>query len=544
MFLSNARISVRLGIGFGLSMALTISLVALGLFQMSEMKTHMDAIVRNDMARISNVDAMHTAVLKTAIVVRNIALLSDDAAIAEEAQRLASLRAKYTAAEQQLHAVAHSPEALAILARIDAAKTQTNPLIEKVLALAKANKDSEAIQILLQTVRPAQLNWLAALEDLAKFQERHAAAFVAEAQAAYTKAWITMLSLTALAMALGALAAFLITRGITRPLTEAVRMAQLVATGDLTGQITVAAHDETGQLMQSLKHMNDSLTTVIRQVSAHAESVASAATQLAAASSQIAVGSQHQSEATSAMSAAVEEMTVSIDQVAENAKQAQIISTEAGDLSSQGAQEIHEVMDGVRKIGDSVGDSARVIRELEQKSNQISQVTKVIKEIADQTNLLALNAAIEAARAGEQGRGFAVVADEVRQLAERTTRATQEIATMVESIQSGTCSAVATMETAVTRAHDGARLADQAGVSVSSIKDGAVRVVGVVNDISLALKEQSAASNDIAKNVEKIAQMVEENSAAMQETASTAAQLERQSESLNEVVSRFKLQPN
>lgn len=193
----------------------------------------------------------------------------------------------------------------------------------------------------------------------------------------------------------------------------------------------------------------------------------------------------------------------------------------------------------MERISVSVRESADVIQDLGDQSAKISAIVNSIKEIADQTNLLALNAAIEAARAGETGRGFAVVADEVRKLAERTAKATDEITGMVAAIQHGTSRAVDTMQGGVVRVQEGVVLAGQAGASMDQIRAGASQVVAAVTDISSALREQGAASTDIARNVEQIAQMAEQNSAAVRETANTAHRLENLAQQLRAEVSHF-----
>jgi methyl-accepting chemotaxis protein len=195
----------------------------------------------------------------------------------------------------------------------------------------------------------------------------------------------------------------------------------------------------------------------------------------------------------------------------------------------------------MKRIAESVEQSAKLIEELGRQSDRISAIVNVIKDIADQTNLLALNAAIEAARAGESGRGFAVVADEVRKLAERTTKSTQDIASMIASIQSGTSQAVESMHSGVERVAGGVELAMRAGEAMERIKSGALRVVQSVDDISLALKEQSAASVEIAGNVEKIAQMAEENNAAVAGTTATARELERLAAGLQGEIRRYRV---
>jgi len=318
----------------------------------------------------------------------------------------------------------------------------------------------------------------------------------------------------------------------------AAEVAKKFAAGDLS--MTVATRPgDTGSMLAAMREMQAKLKEMIAEILAGADQVSSSATELAASSSQVAENSCQQSKSASSMAAAVKELTVSIAQVSENAREARTVSSHSGELSAQGSDVIHNAATEMAKIADSVRESSQIIEALEQQSGDISAIVNVIKEIADQTNLLALNAAIEAARAGEQGRGFAVVADEVRKLAERTTKSTQEIAGMIEKIQDGTRSAVTSMESGVAQVGNGVALANKAGESITHIMSGASRVVQVVSDISDSLKEQSVASNDIAKNVESIAQMTEENSAAVQETAVAAHYLETLSASLQRSIGRF-----
>jgi methyl-accepting chemotaxis protein len=240
------------------------------------------------------------------------------------------------------------------------------------------------------------------------------------------------------------------------------------------------------------------------------------------------------------MAASVEEMAVSIDQVKENAGEAHGISQEAGAISEEGAAVIHNAATEMRKISDAVQSSSAIVEDLGKQSDQITSIVNTIKEIADQTNLLALNAAIEAARAGEQGRGFAVVADEVRKLAERTSLSTTEIGGMVSKIQNGTRSAVSSMQAGVSQVSNGVQLANQAAESINRIRDGAARVTVVVNGISDSIAEQSAAGNQIAHQLETIAQMSEESAIAVRHTADAARTLHTLSASLHETVARFK----
>jgi len=312
-----------------------------------------------------------------------------------------------------------------------------------------------------------------------------------------------------------------------------------IASGDLATPVDCSPGDN-DSLLANIRTMQETLRTMIASIVANAEQVSSAADQLLGASEQVAERASQQSDAASSMAASVEEMAVSIDQVKENATEAHNISQTAGELSVDGAAVIHNAASEMRKISDAVQASSQIVEDLGHQSDQITSIVNTIKEIADQTNLLALNAAIEAARAGEQGRGFAVVADEVRKLAERTGNSTKEIGEMVAKIQNGTRSAVSSMQDGVRQVGNGVELANQAGESINRIRDGSMRVTVVVNGISDSISEQSMASNEIAQKLETIAQMSEESAVAVRQTADAARQLQALSTSLHQTVAQFR----
>ena len=352
----------------------------------------------------------------------------------------------------------------------------------------------------------------------------------------------TTLTLSVVALLVGMAAAWLISRSVTNPLNQMrTTITEVEKNGDFTQRIQVRGEDEVGQTAQSFNQLMASVQQTLGQVLESAGRVSDAAQNLSAASGQVAASSSSQSEATSSMAAAVEQMTVSINHVSGSAHEAVDISRKSGTLSSEGGDIIHKAAAEMSQIAETVRHTAQAIEELDQHSNRISSIVQVIKEVADQTNLLALNAAIEAARAGEQGRGFAVVADEVRKLAERTTKATEEITRMIGAMQDSAKVAVSTMETAVDQVGGGVALANQAGSAIIQIKSGAEQVVGVVNDISSALAEQSSASNDIATQVEKVAQMTEQNSAAADDTANAASKLQELAHAMQTAVKRFRI---
>ena len=313
-----------------------------------------------------------------------------------------------------------------------------------------------------------------------------------------------------------------------------------IAKGNLSGEILTRTGDSTS-LLAAMKQMQSGLRDIIGRTLQTADMLTQSAQHLATSSHQVLTASERQSDASASVAASVEEMTASVGQISENAADAKKHASGTGNLAKEGSVAVQEVIVQMNKISEAVSSSSALITSLGEQSHQISNIVNVIKEIADQTNLLALNAAIEAARAGEQGRGFAVVADEVRKLAERTTLSTQKITEMVKAIQGGTDSAVAGMSEGSARVSESVLIVGHAEGSMAKIQEGVMRVLASVGDISLALTEQSSASNLIEKNVGGIAQMTEETSTIIKDVASSADHLEQLAGQLKEAVGQFRL---
>ena len=355
-------------------------------------------------------------------------------------------------------------------------------------------------------------------------------------------AWTSIAVIVGVQLVLWLLFSFILKRFVSEPAGQMrTAIVEISSNGDFTHRVKVGSEDEIGQTAHSFNDLMGNLQTAFRQVHEDISKVAASSHSLSTSSQQVANSSTSQSEAASAMAATVEQMTVSIAHVSEGAREALKISRNSGELSEHGGEIIHRAAEEMRKIADTVRETSVSIGNLGEQTTKISSIVKVIKEIADQTNLLALNAAIEAARAGEQGRGFAVVADEVRKLAERTTQSTQEVTRMIDTIQQASHAAVAGMDATVIQVDGGVALAQQAGDAINQIKTESGQVIRTVNDISTAIEEQSKASNDIAAHIEKVAQMTEQNSTAAEHTASAANNLAKLADNMQSTVNHFKI---
>ncbi|RON58657.1 methyl-accepting chemotaxis protein [Pseudomonas frederiksbergensis] len=362
---------------------------------------------------------------------------------------------------------------------------------------------------------------------------------VRDTDAAHAKNLLLMA--TVLALAFGLLAAWAITRQIVIPLSQTLKVAERVAAGDLTHNLISERQDELGQLQRAMQSMTLGLRELIGGISDGVTQIASAAEELSAVTEQTSAGVNSQKVETDQVATAMHEMTATVQEVARNAEEASEAALAADQQAREGDKVVGEAIAQIERLAIEVGNSTVAMSDLKRESDKIGSVLDVIKSVAQQTNLLALNAAIEAARAGEAGRGFAVVADEVRSLAQRTQKSTEEIEELIVGLQTGTQQVATIMDNSRSLTDSSVELTRRAGGSLESITRTVSAIQSMNQQIAAAAEQQSAVAEEINRSVLNVRDVSEQTSAASEETAASSVELARLGTHLQMLVGRFKV---
>ncbi|WP_026145254.1 methyl-accepting chemotaxis protein [Pseudomonas asplenii] len=346
---------------------------------------------------------------------------------------------------------------------------------------------------------------------------------------------------SAAALLLGVLAAWFITRLIVDPLMLTVQASQRVANGDLSQDLEVTRRDELGQLQDSMQRMTISLREVIGGIRDGVTQIASAAEELSAVTEQTSAGVNSQKVETDQVATAMNEMAATVQEVARNAEQASQVALTASEDARNSDEVVGQALSQIERLATEVEHSTEAMTELKRESDKIGTVLDVIKSVAEQTNLLALNAAIEAARAGEAGRGFAVVADEVRSLAQRTQASTQEIESLIDGLQGVTAQVATTLDNSRALTDSSVELSRRAGTSLLNITRSVASIESMNQQIAAAAEQQAAVAEEINRSVLNVRDISEQTSAASDETAASSIDLARLGVHLQGLVGQFKL---
>jgi methyl-accepting chemotaxis protein len=515
MLFPNLKIGARLGLGFALVLAMLAAVIGLGLTSMASIDARMNQIVDNNNVKIFAAGAMGDSFRDVLVTVASIALAPDPAAAKDRLDRLAAIRAHYGAEKQRLLATQPSANERLLLARLDAAIEQSKPKINQAVQLSLAGQRDQANATMLKESIPSALAAIAVIDELVALEKQQARVAADEAGARYHHAHLQLLAIGALAMLVGAAVAWAITRSITVPLRDAVLLAETVTAGDLSSAVAVDRRDETGSLMAALKHMNDSLRTIVGKVRAGTDAIGTASREIASGNLDLSARTEQQASALEETAASMEELTVTVKQNADNARAANQLAISASEVATEGGAIVAQVVDTMGAIHAS--------------ATRIVDIIGVIDGIAFQTNILALNASVEAARAGEQGKGFAVVAAEVRNLAHRSAAAAKEIKALIDD--------------SVGKVGAGGKLVDQAGAAMQAIVESIRRVTDIMGEITGASQAQAAGIDQVRQAIVQMDGVTQQNAALVEQAAAAAQALQDQAADLSQVVSVFRLEP-
>lgn len=436
-----------------------------------------------------------------------------------------------------------SEKEIALVAKIQQDTDKLSIITDQQIGLRRGHKTRDAASLAFGSRAQAAMQEVAGdLSELTAWETKIAQNGLDEEHSAASTNQIVEIVLAMTGLVIGVATAIFVARSIARNVARMLTMIQAVSTNNLAVQdLEVVSKDELGQASIALNRMKNSLHELVQSIAATAEHVASASEEISSSASQQSQGAVNQRDQAAQVATALQEMSATVLQVSEHSNKAAEAARHASETAHHGGSIVEETLTKMRVIAESVGGTARKMVELGKSSDQIGRIIGVIDDIADQTNLLALNAAIEAARAGEQGRGFAVVADEVRKLAERTTTATKEIARMIKNIQDETKSAVTAMEHGTTQVEEGVVSTVQAGDSLKEIIRMAEQVGEMISHIATAATQQSSATEEVNNNMEQIAKLVKESADGAHQSAKACQDLSELALDLQKMVGNFKL---
>jgi methyl-accepting chemotaxis protein len=413
--------------------------------------------------------------------------------------------------------------------------------IEPIREKIHTNEFVEANKLVLTVLNPSLSKLQEVANALLKIQEQVAATAYEETDTAYHSMITLVVSSLVLGASAGLLLAYLTIREISSGVQAVEQTAQRLAEGDLAARVDYRNKDELGRIANAFNRMAQRFHDAINQVKDSVTQLAAASEETSTVTAQTTTGINQQLNETSQVATAINEMNATVQEVAKNAVVAAEAAKEADATFDEGKLVIDRIIGSICELASEVGTAAEVIQELEQESRNIGSVLDVIKSIAEQTNLLALNAAIEAARAGEQGRGFAVVADEVRTLAGRTQESTQEIEEMISKLQSGADNAVKVMNSGKDKTQVGVDQAAKAGDAMQKINAAVNRISEMNTQIAGAAEEQSTVTDEINRSIISIHEVAEQSAAGAQHTTQASHDMARLAEQLKEMVERFKV---
>lgn len=516
MMLQRLKISTRLGLGFTVILFGMVLMLSIGGWLSTQNRRAMVEGMANAAHKGVYAEEIKGSILEQAVIVRNIGLQSDLAAIEKFKQLLKDKQKTYKENRELLLNLGLNDEEKAILAKVDGLYEQADAPSKQAMKMMLEFNGEEGVKLITEKIDPIQQQTVQEINKLVELQNSANKRLVEEAEQKGQKILVLTFGVVALITAAGVAFAMMLTRSITGPLREAISIAKRVAAGELSAQEASDGHDEVSELMRALKEMNDNLINIVQQVRQGTDAIAVAASEISAGNANLSQRTESQAGALEETASSMEEITATVKHNADNARQANHLVTNASEQAGKGGEEVAKVVDTMNSIQES--------------SRKIVDIITVIDSIAFQTNILALNAAVEAARAGEQGRGFAVVASEVRNLAQRSAGAAKEIKQLIGD--------------SVEKVQNGAKLVDGAGATMKEIVRSVRHVADIMQEITAAGQEQSSGIEEVNRAITQMDEMTQQNAALVEQAAAAAESMDEQAGALAQAVSAFKLSGN
>ncbi len=537
MKLQNIKIGKRLVGGFAIFIIIILLLCAISYKNMKDIDARANEIININFQKAMMANNILTNLQFINKETGKAIYTKDKAPL----QIVGEKRKLYIAALEKLEKLETEKEGKAILDRFKATLKEAREVNVKLGQTIEAGNFDEAATIYASSVDPAVYKFIEIVQELVTYQENGVQIKYQDIVRNNRNVTFMLIAFGVASLIICAFVSIIIMRSITIPIQKSIEVAQNLAKGDLSVNVEVDRKDEFGDEMQAFKIMVEKWKILISEVSTSATSVASASHQLSASAEELARGGVAQVERTIQVSTASEEMSQASLDIARNTNNISDSSKEMVATAENGSAIVNKSVDEVNEIAKTVQKSSEFVKDLGNQSEKIGQIVNVINDIADQTNLLALNAAIEAARAGEQGRGFAVVADEVKKLAERTGKSTQEIAAMIGSIKSGVDSAVRAMDEASQKVKVGVELSSEAGTALHEIVSRASNLQSMVQQIAAAIEEMNSTTDEIARDIEQVAAVTKESSNSAEQVTHAANELSSLSVKLENSVREFRV---
>ena len=541
MSLRNMNIAPRAFLGFALIGGLMLVLGVFALNQMSKIRGAGEDIASMSVPSIKSLDEFTQLTLRLRVLSYRL-LVNREPDVQQKTMELFDLRNQQIRDAQKVYEqLIDGPEERAAYDKYVQLLAQYRQLEERMKTFSRNNQVDDLRKLLNTELLANSEEVNAALAKLLEINTLQIDKTDRNAGDQYSMSFNLVITLLVIATGLTVLFAWLLTNSITKPIANALSAAEEIAEGNLTRPITVDGEDEAGRLLLAMSKMQDKLRDTLQRISGSATQLASAAEELNSVTDESARGLTQQNNEIEQAATAVNEMTSAVEEVARNAVSTSEASKNATTSAGGGRDLVQETVSAIERMSADVQSTATLIGDLANESRDIGKVLDVIRGLADQTNLLALNAAIEAARAGEAGRGFAVVADEVRALAHRTQQSTSEIERMIGSIQSGTEHAVDSMRNSTERAESTLNIARGAGLSLDTINSAIVEINERNLVIASAAEEQAQVAREVDRNLVNIRDLSVQSATGANQTSAASNELSRLALDLNNMVGRFSL---